>query len=67
MLAWKPDIIRLWNFPKEMKEFTVDQDKNMISFSGSHFRLPLLLRVSDKTRRAAAGKRILGPAALPAG
>lgn len=48
MLAWKPDIIRLWNFPKEMKEFTVDQDKNMISFSGSHFRLPLLLRVSDK-------------------
>ena len=43
MLAWKPDIIRLWNFPKEMKEFTVDQDKNMISFSGSHFRLPLLL------------------------
>lgn len=48
MLAWKPDIIRLWNFPKEMKEFTVDRDKNMISFSGSHFRLPLLLRVSDK-------------------
>lgn len=27
MLAWKPDIIRLWNFPKEMKEFTVDQTK----------------------------------------
>ncbi|STV83152.1 phosphoglycerol transferase I [Klebsiella michiganensis] len=48
MLAWKPDIIRLWNFPKEMKNFTVDSQKNMISFSGSHFRLPLLLRISDK-------------------
>lgn len=46
-LAWKPDIIRLWNFPKEMKAFTVDSDKNMIAFSGSQFRLPLLLRVSD--------------------
>ena len=46
--AWKPDIIRLWNFPKEMKNFTVDSQKNMISFSGSHFRLPLLLRISDK-------------------
>ena len=48
ILAWKPDIIRLWNFPKEMKDFTIDQDKKMIAFSGSHFRLPLLLRVSDK-------------------
>lgn len=48
VLAWKPDIIRLWNFPKEMKNFTVDSQKNMISFSGSHFRLPLLLRISDK-------------------
>ena len=46
-LAWKPDIIRLWNFPKEMKEFTVDREKSTIAFSGSQFRLPLLLRVSD--------------------
>ncbi|MBD4051683.1 phosphoglycerol transferase I, partial [Xanthomonas citri pv. citri] len=30
-LAWKPDIIRLWKFPKEMKEFTIDQQKNMIA------------------------------------
>lgn len=30
-----------------MKDFTIDQDKKMIAFSGSHFRLPLLLRVSD--------------------
>ena len=48
VLAWKPDIIRLWNFPKEIKDFTIDSQKNMIAFSGSHFRLPLLLRVSDK-------------------
>ncbi|GHD93911.1 phosphoglycerol transferase I [Pseudocitrobacter faecalis] len=48
VLAWKPDIIRLWNFPKKMKEFTIDTQKNMIAFSGSHFRLPLLLRVSEK-------------------
>jgi len=47
ILAWKPDVIRLWNFPKEMKDFTIDQQKNMIAFSGSQFRLPLLLRVSD--------------------
>jgi phosphoglycerol transferase len=30
-----------------MKDFTIDQQKGMIAFSGSHFRLPLLLRVSD--------------------
>ena len=47
VLAWKPDIIRLWNFPKEIKSFSIDTQKNMIAFSGSHFRLPLLLRVSD--------------------
>ncbi|VUC90648.1 phosphoglycerol transferase [Salmonella sp. NCTC 11881] len=27
VLAMKPDIIRLWNFPKEIKDFTVDRDK----------------------------------------
>lgn len=48
VLSWKPDIIRLWNFPKEMKDFTVDTDKKMIAFSGSHFRLPLLLRISNQ-------------------
>ncbi|AZI89034.1 phosphatidylglycerol--membrane-oligosaccharide glycerophosphotransferase [Kosakonia sp. CCTCC M2018092] len=48
VLAWKPDIIRLWNFPKEMKEFTVDGEKETITFSGSQFRLPLLVRVSEK-------------------
>lgn len=48
VLAWKPDIIRLWNFPKEMKAFTVERDKEMIAFSGSRFRLPLLIRVSDQ-------------------
>ncbi|WP_312629783.1 phosphatidylglycerol--membrane-oligosaccharide glycerophosphotransferase [Scandinavium sp.] len=47
VLAWKPDIIRLWNFPKSIKDYTIDQQKGMIAFSGSHFRLPLLLRVSD--------------------
>ena len=47
VLAWKPDVIRLWNFPKEIKNFSIDSQKNMIAFSGSHFRLPLLLRVSD--------------------
>jgi phosphoglycerol transferase len=47
-LAWKPDIIRLWNFPRQMKDFTIDKDKQMIAFSGSKFRLPLLVRVSDK-------------------
>lgn len=47
VLAWKPDVIRLWNFPKEIKKFSIDTQKSMIAFSGSHFRLPLLLRVSD--------------------
>ncbi|MTH44988.1 phosphatidylglycerol--membrane-oligosaccharide glycerophosphotransferase [Intestinirhabdus alba] len=46
VLAWKPDVIRLWNFPKEIGTFTVDAEKNTIAFSGSRFRLPLLLRVS---------------------
>lgn len=48
VVAWKSDIIRLWNFPKQMKDFTIDRDKKMIAFSGSNFRLPLLVRVSSK-------------------
>ena len=48
VLAWKPDIIRLWNFPTKIDDFTVDQQKKTIAFSGSRFHLPLLLRVSDK-------------------
>ncbi|QJT79008.1 phosphatidylglycerol--membrane-oligosaccharide glycerophosphotransferase [Kosakonia sp. MUSA4] len=47
VLAWKPDVIRLWNFPKTMKEFTVNSQKQMVAFSGSEFRLPLLVRVSS--------------------
>ncbi|MDO1856501.1 phosphoglycerol transferase I, partial [Escherichia coli] len=41
-LTWKRDIIRMWNFPIELKEFTIDQQKNMIAFSCSHFRSPQL-------------------------
>ncbi|KEA53293.1 phosphoglycerol transferase I [Mangrovibacter sp. MFB070] len=48
ILAWKPDVIRLWNFPTHIDTFNIDKGKNTISFSGSTFRLPLLLRVSDK-------------------
>jgi len=48
VLAWKPDIISLWKFPSKIDNFTVDTQKQTIAFSGSHFRLPLLLRVSDK-------------------
>lgn len=47
VLAWKPDIIRLWKFPTHIDAFTVDTDKKMIAFSDTRFRLPLLLRVSE--------------------
>lgn len=48
VMSWKPDIIQLWNFPKMMDSFTVDQVKNTFSFSGTTFRLPILFRISDK-------------------
>lgn len=47
VLAWKPDVIRLWKFPTKIDSFTVDSAKKTISFSGSTFQLPLLVRVSD--------------------
>ncbi len=47
IMGWKPEIVRLWKFPKSIDDFTVDSEKKTISFSGSQFRLPLLLRVSD--------------------
>lgn len=47
VLAWKPSVIALWNFPRKIKNFTVDTAANTISFSGSRFHLPLLLKVSD--------------------
>ncbi|RWR00931.1 phosphoglycerol transferase I [[Pantoea] beijingensis] len=43
---WKPNIIQLWNFPKAISSYTIDKENGSFSFSGSHFRLPLLLRVS---------------------
>ncbi|CAO95458.1 phosphatidylglycerol--membrane-oligosaccharide glycerophosphotransferase [Erwinia tasmaniensis] len=42
---WKPDVIKLWNFPKNISDYTVDTAKNTFSFSGAHFKLPLLLSV----------------------
>lgn len=45
--AWKADIIQLWNFPSKMDTFTVDQQKNTFSFSGSTFKLPILFRVGE--------------------
>ena len=49
VLQWKPDIIQLWNFPRKIDHFTVDQQKNTLSFSGSTFRLPVLIKVdADK-------------------
>lgn len=49
IIGWKPEIVSLWNFPKKIDAFSVDTAKNTIRFSGSQFRLPLLLRIhSDR-------------------
>ncbi|MGB9095576.1 phosphatidylglycerol--membrane-oligosaccharide glycerophosphotransferase [Erwinia sp.] len=42
---WKPDVIKLWNFPKAISDYKIDTSKNTFSFSGVHFKLPLLLSV----------------------
>jgi len=42
---WKPDIIKLWNFPKTIADYKIDTVNNTFSFSGVHFKLPLLLAV----------------------
>lgn len=42
---WKPDVIHLWNFPKTITDYKIDEGKNTFSFSGTHFKLPLLLAV----------------------
>jgi phosphoglycerol transferase len=47
ILEWKPDVIDLWNFPKTITEYAIDQKKNTFSYSGAHFKMPLLLRISD--------------------
>ncbi|QCT19763.1 phosphatidylglycerol--membrane-oligosaccharide glycerophosphotransferase [Jejubacter calystegiae] len=48
ILAWKPSVVHLWNFPRKIDRFTLDRTQNNVSFSGSTFRLPLLLKVGDK-------------------
>lgn len=49
VMQWKPDIIGLWKFPRTIDRFTVGSAKNTLSFSGSVFKLPVLVRVeSDK-------------------
>jgi len=42
---WKPDVIKLWNFPKAISNYKIDSAAGTFSFSGSHFKLPLLLSV----------------------
>ena len=42
---WKPDVIKLWNFPKAIADYQIDTVKNTFSFAGVHFKLPLLLAV----------------------
>ncbi len=42
---WKPDVIKLWNFPKAISDYQIDTAKNIFSFAGVHFKLPLLLSV----------------------
>lgn len=42
---WKPDVIKLWNFPKSISDYKIDTVSNTFSFSGMHFKLPLLLSV----------------------
>lgn len=42
---WTPDVISLWNFPKAISDYKIDSEKNTFSFSGAHFKLPLLLSV----------------------
>lgn len=46
VLEWKPDIIKLWNFPKTIADYNIDTQKNRFAFSGVHFKLPLLLSVT---------------------
>ncbi len=48
VMSWKPNIIKLWNFPTSITNFTVDQQAQVIRFSGSEFRLPLLIRLGEK-------------------
>ncbi|WP_428944252.1 phosphatidylglycerol--membrane-oligosaccharide glycerophosphotransferase [Pantoea sp. FN060301] len=43
---WKPDVIKLWNFPKAISDYSIDTAGNTFSFSGVHFKLPLLLSVT---------------------
>lgn len=47
ILEWKPDVIDLWHFPKSISEYVIDRKKNTFSFSGAHFKMPLLLRITD--------------------
>lgn len=45
IMEWKPDVIDLWNFPKTISEFSVNQNSNTFSYSGANFRLPIILKI----------------------
>jgi len=45
IMEWKPDVIDLWQFPKTISQYSIDKQKNTFSYSGAHFRLPMLLKV----------------------
>ncbi|PKH25268.1 phosphatidylglycerol--membrane-oligosaccharide glycerophosphotransferase [Enterobacterales bacterium CwR94] len=46
--AWKPDIIKLWNFPKSISDYQVDTQNNTFQFAKNSYKLPLLLKVTSE-------------------
>ncbi|MGV3344476.1 phosphatidylglycerol--membrane-oligosaccharide glycerophosphotransferase [Enterobacteriaceae bacterium LUAb1] len=46
ILEWKPNVIKLWNLPKQISDYQIDTQKNTFSFSGNRYKLPLLLKVT---------------------
>jgi len=43
---WKPNIIKMWNFPKSISSYQINSTSNTFKFSGAQFKLPLLLSVT---------------------
>jgi phosphoglycerol transferase len=46
-LRWKPAIIKMWDFPNTISDYVLHTDSKMLTFSGTSFKYPLILRLND--------------------
>ena len=50
LLSWRPEIIRLWDFPRFTKSFSFDPKAALVKIDGRQFQAPVLVELAQDGR-----------------